>query len=54
MGIDPNAQDLLGRTALCFAVRHANLNIIDMLCKKMNGCLDQQDHGGRSALFMRS
>lgn len=50
MGLDPNAKDFWGRTALCFAVQQADPNMIDMLCEKMKGCLDQQDYDGHSAL----
>ena len=51
MGIDPNAADFFGRTALCFAAHWGNLKIIDMRFERMKkGGLDQKDCRGRNAL----
>lgn len=49
-GIDPNAQDFFGRTALCFAAQNGNVSVIEQLCKKMKGDLNQQDRGRKNAL----
>lgn len=50
VGIDPNAADIFGRTALCFAVHQGKTSVIELLCEKMKGGLDQKDHNGRNAL----
>lgn len=50
LGIDPNAADVFGRTALCFAAHQGNPEVVERLCEIMKGGLDQKDHGQRSAL----
>lgn len=50
VGLDPNAVDFFGRTALCFAAHQGNSEIINMLCDRMKASLDHKDYNRHNAL----
>lgn len=49
-GVDLNAEDLFGRTALCLAAHHGDFEVVEMLCEQKGIDLGRTDKRRRNAL----